>query len=332
MWCDNFWPFYAKFWPEKITSRDGCFLPNSCLVSEEAWSPVPAWSPPSLRWVGLLKLLKKELREVEGKSWWTWGPSTGKSFGSPEQKRTWGTPQLDPKLEKESENEFPGAAPKKSKTESKKSQNRLFFNYFDSFSTPFSTLGAPGPRGAGTHFRTLFPTLGPEGPNDPCSRARESQALGVIRPFSELSQSSEEFLEQLSEFRDWFSECEIPFPEWHLTTWAMRKTTVLGATPGAILGIDGNPHERFSLAPPFSEFFFKNWGCPPTIATLRDAVFLLTVGSFLLTVQLFYLQLTILAFLLTIGAFSHTFWVFLLTVGAFCLLWESASNKRHEGL
>ena len=65
--------------------------------------------------------------------------------------------------------------PKKSKTESKKSHNRLFFNYFDSFSTPFSTFWAPGPRGPGNSFSALFPTLGPEGPNDPCSRARESQ-------------------------------------------------------------------------------------------------------------------------------------------------------------
>ena len=40
------------------------------------------------------------------------------------------------------------------------------------------------------------------------------------------------------------------------------KTTILGATPGAIPGIDGNPHERFSFAPPFSERFFENWGAP----------------------------------------------------------------------
>ena len=40
------------------------------------------------------------------------------------------------------------------------------------------------------------------------------------------------------------------------------KTTILGATPGAIPGNDGNPHERFSLAPPFSECFSKNWGGP----------------------------------------------------------------------
>ena len=35
-----------------------------------------------------------------------------------------------------------------------------------------------GPRGREvlrTHFPILFPTLGPEGPNDPCGRARESQ-------------------------------------------------------------------------------------------------------------------------------------------------------------
>ena len=36
------------------------------------------------------------------------------------------------------------------------------------------------------------------------------------------------------------------------------KPVILGATPGAIPGIDGNPHERFSFAPTFSELFFKN--------------------------------------------------------------------------
>ena len=42
-----------------------------------------------------------------------------------------------------------------------------------------------------------------------------------------------------------------------------------------------------------------------------------------------YLQLTTLAFLLTIGALLLTV---LLTVGAFCLQWESASNKGLKGL
>ena len=40
------------------------------------------------------------------------------------------------------------------------------------------------------------------------------------------------------------------------------KTTILGATPGAIPGIFGSPLERFSFAPPFSELFFENWGGP----------------------------------------------------------------------
>ena len=45
---------------------------------------------------------------------------------------------------------------KKSQTESKKSQNRPFFNYFDSFSTPFSTFWALGPRDPGNSFFRLF--------------------------------------------------------------------------------------------------------------------------------------------------------------------------------
>ena len=38
------------------------------------------------------------------------------------------------------------------------------------------------------------------------------------------------------------------------------KPVVLGATPGAIPGIDRNPHERFLFAPTFSEVFIQNWG------------------------------------------------------------------------
>ena len=37
------------------------------------------------------------------------------------------------------------------------------------------------------------------------------------------------------------------------------KPVILGATPGAIPGIDGSPHERFSFAPTFSKRLFKNW-------------------------------------------------------------------------
>ena len=40
------------------------------------------------------------------------------------------------------------------------------------------------------------------------------------------------------------------------------KPKILGATPGAVAGIDGNPHERSSFVPAFLEFLFKNWGGP----------------------------------------------------------------------
>ena len=45
------------------------------------------------------------------------------------------------------------------------------------------------------------------------------------------------------------------------------KATILGATPGAILGIAGNPHERFQFAPLFSELFLRI-GVVPACQTL----------------------------------------------------------------
>ena len=55
------------------------------------------------------------------------------------------------------------------------------------------------------------------------------------------------FSEQLSEFKNPFSERNsilgMAFHDLSST-----KTTILGATPGAIPGIDGNPPERFSFA------------------------------------------------------------------------------------
>ena len=44
------------------------------------------------------------------------------------------------------------------------------------FRLRFGLFGPPRPRGPGNSFRTLLATLGPKGPNDPCSRARESQS------------------------------------------------------------------------------------------------------------------------------------------------------------
>ena len=48
-------------------------------------------------------------------------------------------------------------------------------------------------------------------------------ALGVKGAFSELSESSGVFSEQLSELEIPFSEYEIPFSEWPLTTWSIRN-------------------------------------------------------------------------------------------------------------
>ena len=48
--------------------------------------------------------------------------------------------------------------------------------------------------------------------------------------------------------------------------------------------------------------------------------------------ELFSLQLTIVAFLLTLLAFLLTILASSLTSGAFCLQWESASNKGLKGL
>ena len=53
------------------------------------------------------------------------------------------------------------------------------------------------------------------------------------------------------------------------------KTTILRATPGAIPGIDGNPHGRFSFAHAFSDRFGKNWGgpCAPEQRALGNRFF-----------------------------------------------------------
>ena len=93
--------------------------------------------------------------------------------------------------------------PKKSQTESKKSQNRLFFNYFDSFSTPFSTFWAPGPRGPGNSFSELFfklwarraqmtPVAGPGNPKSHRSNCYVNWPLDSSRGMkSEISSTRE---------------------------------------------------------------------------------------------------------------------------------------------
>ena len=82
----------------------------------------------------------------------------------------------------------------------------------------------------------------------------QKNALGVKRPFSELSENSGVFSEKLSEFnvilgmrKSILGMASHEFIEQY-------ETTILGATPGVIPGIDGNPAERFSFAHAFSEY------------------------------------------------------------------------------
>ena len=98
---------------------------------------------------------------------------------------------LGPKLEKESENDFPGPlGPGAPRPRGPKSRNRIrkrvkidcFLTILPLFRLRFRLFWAWGQEAPGTHFPTLFLTLGPEGPNDPCSRARESQCLSLFCP------------------------------------------------------------------------------------------------------------------------------------------------------
>ena len=86
------------------------------------------------------------------------------------------------------ENEFPGpSGPRAQKVkngvekESKKWKFQLFFNFFDSFSTPFLTFWTPGPEGPGNSFSTPFPTLGPKGPRTPLGGLKGRNAMGSPR-------------------------------------------------------------------------------------------------------------------------------------------------------
>ena len=72
--------------------------------------------------------------------------------------------------------------PKKSKTESKKSQSILTL-----FRLHFRLFVPPGREDPGTHFRTLFPTLRQKGPNDTCSRQKFLQSYRWSFPSSNFS-------------------------------------------------------------------------------------------------------------------------------------------------
>ena len=82
-------------------------------------------------------------------------------------------------------NEFPGPlGPQGPKSRKRGRKKKVKMVEKQSILTPFRLrfrlFGPRGQEAPGTHFRTLFLALGPKGPNDPCSRARESQMFGPL--------------------------------------------------------------------------------------------------------------------------------------------------------
>ena len=86
--------------------------------------------------------------------------------------------------------------------------------------------------------------------------------LGAKRPFSELSESSGVFSEQLSEFEISFSEYEIPFSEWQPTTWAIRKPKFSEQLPERVPELVGT-HMKDSHLPQHSRSVFSRIGVVP---------------------------------------------------------------------
>ena len=86
---------------------------------------------------------------------------------------------LGPKVEKKSENESPGplgpGGPKSPNQSRKRVKIVKKESILTRFRLRFGLCGPPGPRGPGDSFSDFFSTLGPKGPNDPCSRQTGSQ-------------------------------------------------------------------------------------------------------------------------------------------------------------
>ena len=84
-----------------------------------------------------------------------------------------------PKVGKRVQKWVPGASRPRGPKSRKRSRKRVKIDCFSTiltlFRLRFRLFGPRGREAPGTHFRTLFPTLGPKGPNDLCSRQKFSQ-------------------------------------------------------------------------------------------------------------------------------------------------------------
>ena len=78
----------------------------------------------------------------------------------------------------------PGPSRPRGPKSPKRSRKRVKIDYFSTiltlFRLRFGLFGPWGRKGPGTHFRTLFATFGPKGPNDPCSGQKFSQILVLV--------------------------------------------------------------------------------------------------------------------------------------------------------
>ena len=95
----------------------------------------------------------------------------------PKKKHVWlGIPfgPFGPKVGKESRTDFSA-----SKAESKRAKIDCFSTILALFRLRFRLFVPWGREAPGTHFGTLFPTLGPKGPNDLSSGQEFAQCLGT---------------------------------------------------------------------------------------------------------------------------------------------------------
>ena len=93
----------------------------------------------------------------------------------------------------------PGPSQPRGPKSPKQSRKRVKIDYFSTiltlFRLSFGLFGPWGREGPGTHFRTLFATFGPKGPNDPCRGQKFSQhTILLIRQRIRRDQRTQRFI------------------------------------------------------------------------------------------------------------------------------------------
>ena len=146
-----FFAFFSENWvlTEDYCKKDPCNCNTEMFVSKVGQPMSNSWSTSSQPDFVQALARRKTARNPPRKMWKLL-PATGVIWALRAQK--W---QRDSEI---------SSAPKKSKTESKKSQNRQFLSYFDSFSTPFWAFWAPVAERPRELISDSLCHFGPEGP------------------------------------------------------------------------------------------------------------------------------------------------------------------------